>query len=206
VPRDEPCGGVAGAGYPFYIGSAPILATGLLMRILAISGSLRAASSCTAVLQAAALLAPPGVRLVHYAGLGELPLFNPDVEAAGLPESVAALRREIGLSQGLLISSPEYAHGIAGAMKNALDWLVGGFELPGKPVAILNASPRAVHADAQLREVVTTMSGRVIERASIGLPLLARNLDTEAIAADPALSASLRQALADFVEAIGSGA
>ena len=95
------------------------------MRFLAISGSLRLASSNTALLRAAALVAPEGVEIILYRGLGDLPHFNPDLEAAE-PPSVTEFREQVRISDGLLISSPEYAHGVPGVLKNALDWLVGG--------------------------------------------------------------------------------
>ena len=141
------------------------------MRLLTISGSLRTASSNTALLEAVARLAPPGVEIVSYLGLGELPHFNPDLEAAGPPPSVLALRAEVGAADGVLFSSPEYAHGIAGSFKNGLDWLVGSLEFPGKPVAILNAAPRASHADAQMREILRTMSATVLDDVSDTVPL-----------------------------------
>ncbi len=172
------------------------------MRILAISGSLRAASSNTAALQAAAILAPAGAEIVLYTGLGNLPHFNPDLDTDAPPEAVEAFRHEIGLSNGLLICSPEYAHGIAGSMKNALDWLVSSFEFPEKPIALINTSQRAIHAPAQLREILTTMSARLIDDASITLPLWGRNLDAAAIASDPVLSKQLETALQYFVRAI----
>jgi chromate reductase len=176
--------------------------SGIIMRILAISGSLRAASSNGAVLQAATRLAPAGVEVVHYKGLGDLPHFNPDLDTDDPPEVVRALRYEIGRCDGLLICSPEYAHGVAGSMKNALDWLVSSVEFPEKWVALINTSQRAVHGDAQLREILTTMSARLIERASIILPLWGRNLDATGIISDPALSEQLRTALEYFVGTI----
>lgn len=172
------------------------------MRIFAISGSLRAVSSNTAALQALARLAPQGIEIVIYNGLGQLPLFNPDLETGELPQAVGNLRNEIALCDGLIICSPEYAHGIAGAMKNALDWLVSGVEFPGKSVALINTSPRAVHAQAQMREILTTMSVQLIEEASIALPLLGRNLGAGDIAADPQLSRVLKEALQSFVHHI----
>jgi chromate reductase len=172
------------------------------MRILAISGSLRAASSNTAALQAAANLAPAGTEIVFYKDLGSLPHFNPDLDTDDPPEVVKALRHEVGLCSGIVICSPEYAHGIAGSMKNALDWLVSSLEFPEKPVALINTSQRAIHAPAQLREILTTMSARLIDDASITLPLWSRNLDAAAIASDPALSDHLRTALEYFVAAI----
>jgi NAD(P)H-dependent FMN reductase len=172
------------------------------MRLLAISGSLRKRSSNAAVLLAATRLAPPGVEIVLYDGLANLPPFNADLDTDRPPGSVLAFRQQIGECQGLLLCSPEYARGVAGAMKNALDWLVGSLEFPDKPVALINASQRAVHADAHLRLTLTTMSARLVEAASITLPLLGRDLDADGIVGDSALSARLRAALDSFARAI----
>jgi chromate reductase, NAD(P)H dehydrogenase (quinone) len=172
------------------------------MRVLAISGSLRAKSSNSAVLMAAARLAPPGMEIVLYDGLAGLPHFNADLDTEDPPATVRALRHEIGRCDGLLISSPEYARGVSGSMKNALDWLVGSAEFPEKPVALINASPRSIHADAQLRLTLTTMSARLVEAASITLPLLGRGLDADGIVAEAELAAPLRAALVRFAEAI----
>ena len=117
-----------------------------VMRILAISGSLRSTSSNTTVLRAAQILAPPGVEVILYEGLGVLPHFNPDLDGDEPPQLVLELRSEVGLADGLLISSPEYAHGVPGSLKNALDWLVASVEFPNKAVALLNTSPRSTHA------------------------------------------------------------
>src|SRR5215213_1044561 len=140
------------------------------MRILAISGSLRRVSSNTSLLGAAALLAPEGVEVIVYDGLGDLPHFNPDLEA-NEPPAVTGLRAQVRAADGLLISSPEYAHGVPGSLKNALDWLVGGDEFIDKPVALLNATPPATWAQASLAETVTVMSGRLVHEASIEVPL-----------------------------------
>jgi chromate reductase, NAD(P)H dehydrogenase (quinone) len=164
------------------------------MRILAISGSLRVSSSNTALLRAAALLAPKGMEITLYEGLGNLPHFNPDLEEDP-PPAVGDLRTRVRDADALLISSPEYAHGVPGVLKNALDWLVGGSEFIGKPVALLNASPRSTIAQASLRDTITVMSGRMIDAACAALPLLGRNLDESGIVADRALSSVLRDAL-----------
>src|SRR5215813_2849750 len=93
------------------------------MNILAVAGSLRAASINAAFCRAAARLAPPGISVELLPGLGTLPLFNPDLEPDP-PRPVVELRARIDAADALLIASPEYAHGIPGVMKNALDWLV----------------------------------------------------------------------------------
>ena len=174
------------------------------MNVLAICGSLRARSSNLAALQAAARLAPAPMEVVLYRGLAELPPFNPDLDGDDPPSPVVALRRQIGDAQALLICSPEYARGVAGVLKNALDWLVSSAEFPGKPVAVINASQRATHADAALRLTLQTMSAQLVEDASIMLPLLGRNLDADGIVADADLSAALRSALVALCRAVES--
>jgi len=170
-----------------------------LTKIVAISGSLRAASSNTAALRAAARLVPNGVDVVFYDGLAMLPFFNPDLDGDDVPTPVGAMRALIGRADGILISSPEYARGVAGVLKNALDWLVGSHEFPNKPVALINTSPRATHALAALTLTLETMSARIAKEACVTLPLLGIARDEFAIVADPALAEPLRAAMANFV-------
>ncbi len=176
------------------------------MKLLAISGSLRRVSSNTALLRAAAALAPEGVEVVLYDGLGGLPHFNPDLEE-NEPPAVTAFRVLVREADGLLISSPEYAHGVPGALKNALDWLVGGSEFVGKPVALFHASsPASPYVQASLTETVRIMSGRLVEEASVEANLRGKNMDEQAIAAHPEISATVRASLAAFARAIEGGA
>ncbi len=180
-----------------------LLNTSKPIRILAISGSLRAISSNTALLRAASILAPDGVAIALYTGLNDLPHFNPDIEGTDLePSSVLDFRTQLRQSDGVLICSPEYAHGVPGVLKNALDWIVGSGELVGKPVALFNASPRATHAQASLRETISVMDARIIDEASISLPLLGRKLDEVGIASDAEFAEPLRSAIAAFTIAI----
>ena len=171
------------------------------LRILALSGSLRKASYNTALINAVSKLAPSGVDVVVYKGLGYLPLFNPDREQESIPE-IIRLREELRKADGLLIASPEYAHGITGVLKNALDWLVSGEEFVNMPVALFNASPRATHAQAALREVVTTMSGIIIEQACISLPLLSSNLDADGIVCHTTMAKQIMEAMDALIAAI----
>src|SRR4051812_40146447 len=112
--------------------------------ILAISGSLRSRSSSTEALRAAALLAAPRIEVKIFEGLAGLPPFNPDLNEEGpkAPALVRDFRARIGAADAVLICSPEYAHGVPGSLKNALDWLVSAPEMLFKPVGLLNISPR----------------------------------------------------------------
>ena len=172
-----------------------------IIRLLAISGSLRAVSSNTTLLHAAVTLAPDGMEIHVYGSLGELPHFNPDLEGAE-PPIVKDFGAQVGAADGIIISTPEYAHGVPGVLKNALDWLVGGFDFINKPVALFNASPRSTYALASLTEIITIMSGRIIPEASITVALREKPLDEADIVAHLEIASTIRKALAAFARAI----
>ncbi|HEX6098808.1 MAG TPA: NADPH-dependent FMN reductase [Thermoanaerobaculia bacterium] len=166
------------------------------MRIIAISGSLRAASSNGALLRAAARVAPEDVEVLLYEGLGGLPHFNPDLdeEEAEPPPSVRELRDLLAGADAILISSPEYAHGVPGSFKNLLDWLVSVGDLAGKPVALLNASPAGgEYAQNAILETLRTMNWRVVEDACRVRPFVRRKIAGEVT--DAETLAVLREAL-----------
>lgn len=165
------------------------------MNVLAISGSLRATSSNAALVRAAARLAPSSIVLETYDQLAALPHFSPDLDIAPLPGSVAELRAAVGRCDGLLITTPEYAHGMPGSLKNALDWLVSATEPIDKPVLLISASPSgAAHAHAQFSEVLRTMSMRLVDG---GAHVFSRaKLDVDGNVVDEALLASIRAGLA----------
>lgn len=172
-------------------------------RVLCLSGSLRRASANTAVLRAACERTPPGLVLTLYRGLGELPLFNPDDEVAPLPPSVRALRTAVGASDALLIACPEYAHGVPGAFKNLLDWLVGSLEFPGKPVALVNTSGRgSQHAQVALREILRTMSAQLLDTVSCTVPLAGAGCTAAQVLAQPERCAELSRMLAALRHAL----
>ena len=166
-----------------------------MAQILAISGSLRSRSTNTAVLEAAAELAPEATEVRVWQGLGELPLFNPDLDVSPPPPSVAAFRTALRAADGVMICSPEYAHGVSGVMKNALDWLVGSGELMEMPIALINASPYATIAHAALAETLRTMSAVVVAEASVTLPIFSGKPDAAAMIASPEVSSALKRAI-----------
>lgn len=167
------------------------------IRVLAISGSLRAHSTNTEVLHACALLAPASVEVTIFDGLASLPHFNPDLDAEGaaLPASVEEFRRQVGEADAMLISSPEYAHGVPGSLKNALDWLVSASEMVSKPIGLLNISPRSSYAYASLRETLAIMSTLLIPAAMVELPLTRSMVSADRIAANPEIADRLLSAL-----------
>jgi chromate reductase, NAD(P)H dehydrogenase (quinone) len=167
------------------------------VRVLAISGSLRRASTNTAALEALARLAPEGVKVLVYGDLTKLPPFNPDhdMEDKPKPEPIETLRALVDASDALVIAAPEYAHGLPGALKNALDWLVASETFAGKPTALINTSPRAFHAQASLREILSTMAARLIPEAFVSISLTGKAATPDDILADTVCTRRLTESL-----------
>ena len=137
--------------------------------ILLISGSLRAGSTNTAVLRAAADAASDAV---FYEGMASLPHFNPEDDVDPLPPAVAELRARIDEADALLFSIPEYAGALPGSFKNLLDWCVGGIEINEKPVGWVNVANegRGRNAHDQLRIVLGYVNAHIVEDACIDGP------------------------------------
>lgn len=132
----------------------------------------------------------------RFSGFADVPPCNPDLDADTAPPEVVRFRAALDACDAILICSPAYAHGVSGVLKIALDWVVASGESIGEPIALINASTRATHAYASLHETLTTMSGRVIEKASVTIQLEGSRGDTHSITRDVRLSGLLKGSLA----------
>lgn len=140
------------------------------MRILAICGSLQTKSANLTLLRTAASLAPAGVDIEIFDGVRDLPQFNPDLEAPEAPAPVQGWRQALARSDALLIASPEYGHSLPGALKNAIDWVIGSGELERKVVAITAAVPAPERGRLGLKALRDTL-GAVSARIVCGEPI-----------------------------------
>lgn len=163
--------------------------------LLAIPGSLRARSINKSILLALQQLAAARVQIAISTAPGELPHFNPDLDVDPLPAPVTAWRDAVQDAAALVICSPEYAHGVPGTLKNALDWLVSDPRFPGKPVALISARHGTTYALDSLRETLTVMSAIVVDAACVTLPLTSNQLDSAALLARPDIHAALNACL-----------
>lgn len=177
-----------------------------MIHVLGVSGSLRARSSNTEAVLAVGLLAPDDMEVHLYSALASLPPFNPDLDGEGMapPREVADFRRHVGEADALLISTPEYAHGVPGALKNALDWLVSFWPVLHMPVAILNLSPRSHHATASLAETLRTMSMRVVPIGEVAMLPRHDGPHAEVFARDPGFAAAVHRTLDALADAVGA--
>jgi len=176
-----------------------------LIEIFALSGSLRAASTNSALVAALAQNAPSGCRVSVYDGLGRLPIFNPDDEGERTPPEASRLIEAVTRADGVIISCPEYAHGVPGGLKNALDWLVSRDAAVEKPAMLVHASPRSLFARTALAEIMRTMSFSLYEEAVLEIALLGKKPpEVEAILDEPESRLVMRDAVAAFAEFIRS--
>jgi NAD(P)H-dependent FMN reductase len=175
------------------------------MHIVAISGSLRANSSNTMLVRATAKLAPADMNITLYEGLDTLPHFSPDLDIDDAPPSVASFRHQLQDTDGILICTPEYAYGMPGVLKNALDWTVSSGEFVNKPVLTMSASPSAMggeKAHASLLLTLSALSAHVVEEEMLTIPFIRKKLDASGNLTDPPTIQAITTVLQEFAQVI----
>jgi chromate reductase, NAD(P)H dehydrogenase (quinone) len=152
-----------------------------MINVVGISGSLRKASFNSAALRTAIELAPDGMR-IETVEIGNLPLYNEDVRAAGFPPEVQALRERLAGADAILFVTPEYNYSVSGVLKNAIDWASRPPDQPfdGKPVAIMGASPGlfgTARAQYHLRQMLIFLNAHVVNRPEVMIGQAATKFD-----------------------------
>ncbi|MDM5188683.1 NAD(P)H-dependent oxidoreductase [Bacillus sp. DX4.1] len=170
-------------------------------KIVAISGSIREGSSNTNILKALAAFIPDGIDYTIYNGIKELPHFNPDMDRMKPPAIVENFRKMLDESHALIICTPEYAQGVPGVLKNALEWLVSSAELYKKPVAVITASPSITGGDKAHESLLLTLGmldTTVVKSGSLLVPSVRTKFNDDATVTDE----STKQALIALINSI----
>lgn len=168
-----------------------------MQTIIAISGSLRTVSSNTTLLRILGTMMPADITYSIYEGIGDLPHFNPDIDKEDALQSVKALRNAVQQADAVVICTPEYAFGVPGVLKNALDWLVSSGEMNEKHVATISASPLFRGGDRAHASLLLTLEALGVKKSGeLTIPAIAVKLNKEGILTDDDTRQQL-QALAD---------
>jgi len=165
------------------------------VKLVGVSGSLQVRSANSALLEVARAVAGPGVEVVVFDALADVPAFNPDTDPT--PAVVETFRALVQSADGVVIATPEYAHGLPGSLKNLLDWLVGSGELYDKRVVITSAAPaaeRGKHARADLERTLRAQGADVLESVTIAVPTRVRGSECE----DPEIRVAVGALLGRF--------
>ena len=169
------------------------------LKILAISGSLRSNSSNNAVIKAISIMVPDRVEFKVYNGLGDLPHFN---DSAKAPVAVQELRTLIKDSDGVLICTPEYAFGVPGSLKNALDWTVGSGEFVEKPVAVITAATGGEKAHASLLHTLTALSAKIDGKRTLLISFIKAKLNEKGEVSDPQTIKNLQLVINELINSL----
>jgi NAD(P)H-dependent FMN reductase len=177
------------------------------VKILALVGSLRAASINRQLAELAAETAPEGVAVTVFDGLGDLPFYNEDIDNENVPASVVALREAAGEADAALVVTPEYNSSIPGVLKNAIDWLsrpFGNSALKGKPAAVIGGSfgqYGGVWAHDETRKSFGIAGPRVVEDLTLSVPF--KSLDGQHPRENAEVVASLRDIVGKLAAEVG---
>ena len=172
-------------------------------RIVTLSGSIRSGSSNSALLRAARTLSPKGTELVHYEGMAELPLYTPDLDIEPAPVSVQAFRALLKSASAVLISCPVYAHGVPGAFKNALDWVVSSGEFVEMPVGlIVTSSSGGTYVETQLVQTLTVMTAKVVVTGAMLSPLVRKAVSPDGKIVDSLIASEMSRVIATLGAAL----
>jgi len=171
------------------------------INILAISGSLRPNSSNNAVIKATAELVYGTANFLIYEGLGSLPHFNDSQDPA--PE-VIEFRNLLRSADGVLICSPEYAFGVPGVLKNALDWTVSSGEFVSKPVALITAATGGSNAHASLQLTLTALSAQMPDDNKLLISFVRSKLNENGEVKDPATIQSIKAVMDALIKTINT--
>lgn len=162
--------------------------------ILGISGSTRANSSNGWLLRAVQQKTSPDIAFHIFEGLDRLPHFNPDLDTDEPPASVHEFRSLVKAANGILICTPEYAMGVPGALKNALDWTVSSMDFSQKPTALITAASQGFNAHQSLLDTLTVIEARITAHSSLLISFAKTRISSSGIT-DPATDAAVDRVL-----------
>jgi chromate reductase, NAD(P)H dehydrogenase (quinone) len=174
-----------------------------MIKILAISGSLRSSSSNTNILRLLVNLVDKDTEIHIYTGIDNLPHFNPEIDDDRELLAVQDWRSQLKQANGIIFCTPEYAHGVPGVLKNALDWIVSSGEFMHKPTAVISASPSpdgGERANASLVQTLTMMMAEISEGAILCVPAVSAKLNKQGELIDSETEISLRSLLENLIQ------
>lgn len=171
--------------------------------IFAISGSLRMGSSNHAILKYLGKLVPANISYTIYNGLSEIPAFDPGLDNDTPPAPVAQLRQLLAEADGIIICTPEYAYGVPGALKNALDWMVSSGSFVNKPTALITASTGGENAHEALIKILGAIDAKLLPDATLLISFIRSKIDGEGNIIDKETVEKLHSAFEALISAIG---
>jgi chromate reductase len=170
--------------------------------ILTISGSLREGSSNHAILNLLERMTPANISFTVYNGLREIPAFDPGLDTDNPPVEVSGLRRQLADADGIIICTPEYAYGVPGALKNALDWMVSSGSFSGMPTALITASTGGENAHEAMIKILGAIDAKLTPETTLLISFIRSKLDSEGNVTDIETGEKLQNLFGSLVKLI----
>ena len=171
-------------------------------KILAISGSTRKKSSNINLINAIEELSSSIFLITIFEGLTNIPHFNPDLDNENPPEEVVRFRRLLREADGILICTPEYAMGVPGTLKNAIDWIVSSCEFSHKPLALITASSMGEKGHASLLDTLKIIEAGITDDTQLLIPFIKPKVNSESKITDEGTSSSVIKLIAALNQSI----
>ena len=173
-----------------------------LKKILAIPGSIRKRSTNLQLIEAIIELTTGSAEFQIFKGLPGIPHFNPDLDTEDAPIEVTAFRRQLREADGILICTPEYAMGVPGTLKNAIDWTVSSCEFSHKPVALITASSSGMKAHLSLLDTLRVIESDIPADAQLLIPFVKTKVSSDGKITDPHTLIQIKVLMSAFFNAI----
>jgi chromate reductase len=171
-------------------------------KILAISGSTRQNSSNLSLIKAIIELFAEGLDIKIFEGLSKIPPFNPDIDNDHPPKEIAEFRRQLSEADGILICTPEYAMGVPGTLKNAIDWTVSSCEFSHKPVALITASSEGHKGHLSLLETLRIIESDIPDDSQLLISFVKTKVSSEGKITDKQTSEQVKKLMISLAETI----
>jgi len=171
-----------------------------MKNILAISGSLREGSSNHKILQFLGKMLPNNVNYIIYGGFRDIPAFDPGIDNDTPPVEVVDLREKLAEADGIIICTPEYAFGVPGALKNALDWTVSSGSFSGKPTALITASTGGENAHEALIKILGAIDAKLSPETTLLIQFVRSKMDADGNVTDANTNQSLKALIHAFID------
>jgi len=173
--------------------------------ILALCGSTRQHSANLNLINAIGKMFSDELEITTFQGLTQIPHFNPDLDNDSPLAEITAFRRQLKQADGILICTPEYAMGVPGSLKNAIDWTVSSMEFSHKPVALITASTQGYKGHQSLMETLKIIEAQISESSQLVIPHIKTKLDGDAIT-NPETAVQIKEVIYSLIKAIEGSA
>lgn len=173
-------------------------------KVVAISGSTRRNSINHSLLKAIVDVSAKRLDITIFDGIGNLPQFNPDNDGENVAKKIDDFRRQLKNADGVIICTPEYAHGVPGTLKNAIDWTISSSSFPHKPTMLITASTGGHYGHQSLMETLRAIEAKNIDNLQMVIPFAKTKINLDNTITDEKTLTDVKKLIVEFIDTINN--